>query len=117
MTSPIFTFAVTVTLIHRVPSGQVDEYGNDIMTETSITVPNTVFVPSGSSENLAFADQVTTGEQFYMPYGTPVNILDVIQFNGELYEVQGKPSEWVSPFSGRVSPIRIDTTKITGVSA
>jgi hypothetical protein len=116
MTSPVFTFSIAVVLVHRAPSGQVDEYGNDIMSVTRATVPNVVFVPAGSSENVSFADQSTQSETFYMPYGTDVSVLDAIEFNGDTYEVNGSPDIWSSPFSGRVSPIRISATKITGVT-
>jgi hypothetical protein len=114
--SPIFPYGVTVTLVKRTLAGQ-DANGNDVYTEKNIQVPNTVFVPSGASENLIFADQTNTTEVFYVPWGTDVNALDAIIFQGDEYEVQGIPSQWVSPFSGRPSPIRVNAVKVSGVSA
>jgi len=98
-------------------SGTVDEYGNDIYIDKNVSVSNCVFQPGGSSESLAFADQVDTTDTIFMPYGTDVAPLDAIVYDGETFEVTGIPSEWVSPFSGRVSPIRINVRKVSGVSA
>lgn len=117
MSSPVFPFGVTIVLIRRTPSGQVDEYGNDIMSETRVSVPNTVFVPAGSSEYLTFADQSSATETFYLPYGTAVSVLDAIEFRGITYEINGVPDIWQSPFSGNVSPIRVNAVKISGVTA
>jgi hypothetical protein len=113
--SPIFQYGVTVTLVKRTLAGQ-DANGNDVYTEKSFQIPNTVFVPSGSSENLVFADQASSTETFYMPWGTDVNAYDAIIFQGITYEVQAVPSLWVSPFSGRPSPVRVNAVKISGVS-
>jgi hypothetical protein len=113
--SPVFPYGMTVTLVKRTLAGQ-DANGNDVYTEKTLQVPNTVFVPGGASENLVFTDQTTTIEQFYVPWGTDVTAYDAIIFQGIEYEIQGVPSQWVSPFSGRPSPIRVDTIKVSGVS-
>jgi hypothetical protein len=106
-----------MTLIRRTLSGTVDEYGNDVYNETPVTVTNCVFAPAGSSENLTFADQVSSFDTIFMPADTIVSTLDAIDWNGNRYEVAGEPSAWTSPFSGRVSPIRISVSRITGVTA
>jgi hypothetical protein len=106
-----------MTLIRRTLSGTQDEYGNDVYNETPSTIYGCVFVPASSGESLVFQDQVNTTDTIFMPAGTVVSPLDAIEYNGDKYEVMGKPSAWTSPFSGRVSPIRINVNKITGVSA
>jgi hypothetical protein len=116
MTYPNFPYGVNMTLVKRTVSGQ-DMYGNDVYDETSTVIGNCVFQPAGSTENLTFADQVNTTDTIFMPFGTPVGPLDAIDFNGNRYEVIGEISSWVSPFSGRTSPIRINVSKIAGVSA
>lgn len=114
MTSPVFPFSVTMTLIKRSVMDQ-DAYGNDIYLETPVTVTNCVFTPAGSSESLNFQDQVSTSDTIFMPAGTDVGPLDAIEWNGNRYEVTGEISAWTSPFSGRVSPVRINVSKIAGV--
>jgi hypothetical protein len=106
-----------MTLVKRIPTGTQDSYGNDVYTEQNFQIPNCVFQPGGSSENLSFADQSNTSDTIYMPYGTDVTYLDAIIYNGITFEVTGVPNQWVSPFSGRVSPIRVEVTTISGVTA
>jgi hypothetical protein len=106
-----------MTLVKRVLSGAVDAYGNDVYTEQNVTVPNCVFQPGGSGENLAFADQTNTNDSVFLPAGTDVTYLDAIIYKGIKFEVTGVPNQWTSPFSGRVSPIRVEVNKISGVTA
>lgn len=115
-TSPAFPYSVPMTLVKRVLSGTTDAYGNDVYTEQNFTIPNCIFQPGGSSESLVFQDQTNTTDTIFMPYGTDVTFQDAIIYNGVKYEVVGVPSVWTSPFSGRVSPIRIDVNKVSGVS-
>jgi hypothetical protein len=117
MTSPYFPFSVTMTLVKRVLSGTTDAYGNDVYTEQNVTVPNCVFQPGGSGENLSFADQTNTTDTVFLPAGTDVTYLDAIIYGNDKYEVVGVPSKWQSLFSGRVSPIRVDVNKVSGVTA
>jgi hypothetical protein len=116
MTFPVFPYGVNMTLIKRYVSGQ-DSYGNDVYSETPMVIGNCVFQPAGSTENLIFTDQVNTTDTIFMPYGTPVGPLDAIEYNGDRFEVIGEISSWVSPFSGRTSPIRVNVNKVTGVAA
>jgi hypothetical protein len=106
-----------MTLIRRTPSGTLDEYNNDVLAETRVTVYNCVFVPAGSFENTVLQDQVSTTDTIFMPAGTVVTALDAIEYDGDVYEINGEPSAWTSPFSGRVSPIRINVSRISGVAA
>jgi hypothetical protein len=115
MSMPYMPFAVPMTLLKRAVSGQ-DEYGNDTYTETPVTIQQCVFQPAGSTENLIFADQVSTTDTIFMPGGTDVSALDAIQYNGDTYEVTGAISAWTSPFSGRISPIRINVLLVSGGS-
>lgn len=116
MTSPSFPYSVTMTLVKRVLSGNVDQYNNDVYVEQSYDVSNCVFQPGGSGEIVAFAEQTNTTDTVFLPYGTDVTYLDAIIYNGIKYEVVGVPAVWQSPFSGRVSPIRVDVNKVSGVA-
>jgi len=109
-------FAVNMTLVRRVLTGTPDAYGNDVYTDVMIQVPQCVFVPAGSSENLVFTDQVSQTDTIFFPPGVVVTALDAVIYNGDTYEIQGEPSYWTSPFSGRESPIRINVTRVTGVT-
>jgi hypothetical protein len=116
MTYPNFPYPETMTIVKRVVSS-TDEYGNNVLSETSKIVSQCVYTPGGSNENLVFADQVSTTDVFYVPEGTDIDALDAIQYNGSTYEVSGAPSHWRSPFSGHVSPVRVSVTLVSGGSS
>jgi|SRR5215472_5634051 len=110
-----FPYGQTVTVVKRTVSGQ-DSLGNDTYTETTFDVTPCVVQSSGSVETVQFTDQVSDDITVFLPYGTDLQAIYAIQWNGLRYEVQGNPQMWQSPFSGHTSPIQIRATRITGVS-
>lgn len=113
---PSFSFGTTVTLRRRSVSGR-DEYGNDTYSNVDESVAQCVVQPSGSGEELSFADRLTTDITVFFPYGTDINYVDAIVVDGTEYEVRGTPQEWRSPFSGSTSPIQVSAVKVSGVSS
>lgn len=111
-----FTYGQTVTVERRTVSG-TDSYGNNVYSFVKEDVDLCVVQPSASSEQLQFADQLTTGITVFFPPNTDLSYIDAIIVDGDVYEVQGTPNEWVSPFSGHVGPVQVQATKVTGVSA
>jgi hypothetical protein len=110
-----FPYGQTVTLIKRSVNG-TDGYGNDTYGETTVKVSPCVIQPSGSTEDIQWTDEVATDLTVFMPYGTDVDAVDAVDINGVRYEVQGDVSSWVSPFSGKTSPIQMRVRKVTGAS-
>jgi hypothetical protein len=113
MTYPNFPYPETMTIVKRSVTS-TDDYGNDVLSDTSTVISQCVYTPGGSNENVVFTDQVNTTDAFYVPEGTDVTALDAIQYKGDTYEVSGAPSHWRSPFSGRVSPVRVSVIRVTG---
>lgn len=112
---PPMPYGQTVTLVHRVPSG-TDEYGNDTYTDVTEDIALCSVQPASSTEVIQFTDAVTTGITVFLPYGTDISYLDAIIVAGIQYEVQGDPSQWVSPFSGHAAPVQVRASKVKGVS-
>ena len=111
-----FPYGQTVTIVRRSVSGQ-DEYGNDVYSTTTQTIPYCVIHPAVSNENINFTDQVSTEFNVYVPAGTVVGPLDaVLGPDGTKYEVQGDPQAYVSPFSGLRAPIQIRVLKVAGMA-
>jgi hypothetical protein len=110
-----FPYGQTVTLISRTVSGQ-DDYNNDVYAETSVDIFPCVVQPAGTTEAVQWTDQVSTDLAIFMPYGTDIEAVDAVLYNGLRYEVQGKTIDWISPFTGRVSPVQIRVSLITGAS-
>jgi hypothetical protein len=105
---------LTVTVVNRVPSGTTDEFGNDVYTEVSNDISGCSVQPASSRENLNFGDQLTSGIVVFLPFGTDVNYIDAIIWNGDKYEVTGVPDTWTSPFTGHTAPVRVDGMLIKG---
>jgi hypothetical protein len=104
-----------VTLRHRVVAGQ-DEYGNETYAFTEVQVGPCSVQQGHSGEVTAYTDRVTTDITVYVPYGTDVGYLDVVIVDNVEYEVTGDPAVWLSPFSGRSAPIRVEGQLVKGAS-
>lgn len=100
-------------------------------TYTELTIPPDpdgplpAFAPAGSTETIGGQDTVTQQDTLYLPTGTDVQATDVVLIDGslatgqpdggELYQVDGRPSVWVSPFPGNWAPgIAATLQRITG---
>lgn len=112
---PNFPYGSTVTVRRRSVTGR-DEYNNDVTAFVEESIPYCVVQPTGSSEITEFADRLSTTITVFFPYGTDVSYIDALVIDEIEYEIDGTPQEWVSPFSGHVSPIEVRAVKITGVS-
>jgi hypothetical protein len=112
---PALPYGKMVTLRRRVVAGQ-DEYNNDTFTITEVTVGPCSVQQGHSAETVSYTDRVTTDITVYVPYGTDVGFIDAIIVDGAEYEITGDPAHWVSPFSGRTAPIRIEGQLVKGAS-
>lgn len=104
----------TVRHYQRTVGGQ-DSRGNDVVEfDGGTDIPNCPVWPTGSTETLQGRDTVSTGLTTVVPAGTPVTALSRFQVRGGMYEVDGTPSDWRSPFSGRRPGLEVRLTRITG---
>lgn len=108
-----------VTIVRPGPSTQ-DEYGNDKPgPPIEIPVTGCGIAPrdstgSGSNELTDARDTVITGLTLYAPYGTDIRATDRIRVGGELYEVEGLPGSFRSPFTGSTGPVVAALELVTG---
>lgn len=94
-----------------------DNRGNDVVVfDDGTDIPNCPVWPRGSTEQVQGRDTVTTGLTTVVPatYLTPVSALDRIEVRGDMYEVDGTPSDWRSPFTSRKPGLEVQLTRITG---
>jgi len=105
--------AEPAVIIRKVPSGARDEYGNDLYTTTEIPTMAAVG-PKPPSEDMQDRDQVTAGVFVWLPAGTVVYATDQMRLRGNLYEVDGDPMAWQSPFTGLVAPVQVLLRRVTG---
>lgn len=106
----------TVIIVHRTLSGR-DSYGNDTYSETQETVSYCSVHPGLTTEVFAGTDVTTADVTVYLPDGTAITALDaMILPDGNLYEVEGKPNQWQSPFTGIRSFVAVAGRLVTGGS-
>lgn len=109
----------TVTILRPGPPTR-DEYGNDVPgTPSEISVPGCAVAPrdgsgAGSNEDTDARDTVITGLTLYAPYGTGIRATDQIRVGGDVYEVDGQPGSFRSPFTGSTGPVVVALRLVTG---
>ena len=110
------TFAGTIeTIVVERPPGR-DNFGDPLPdAPLFFEVPNCLWAPGATSENLDGANQVVADGNVYAPAGTVVYATDrvrrgarlvdgVLVEPGDVYEVAGKPQDWSN--AGVVIPVR-----------
>lgn len=75
-------------------------------TPTETTVTGCSFQPASGVEDINHRSAVGGPAQVFMPYGTDVTGLDRLVFDGDTYEVEGRPQKWLSP-SGAVDHVLV----------
>lgn len=109
----------TVTILRPGPATQ-DAYGNDVPgAPTEIPVPGCAVAPrdgtgAGANEIVDARDTVITGLTMWAPYGTDIRATDRIRVAGLVYEVDGQPGSFRSPFTGSTGPVVAALELVTG---
>lgn len=109
----------TVTILRPGPATQ-DSYGNDVPgAPTEIPVAGCGVAPrdstgSASNELTDARDTVISGLTLYAPYGTDIRATDRVRVGGQLYEVEGLPGSFRSPFTGSTGPVVASLELVTG---
>lgn len=97
-----FAFGETWTVL-RATDGGLDRNGNPLPgVDAEIPVEGCAFIPGNSLElTEPGRTTVTTNPRLLMPTGSDVRASDRLRSPaGEVFEVEGAPSNWRSPFSG-----------------
>ena len=87
---------------HIAGTRTTDQYGDTTETKANpVDVSGAAFAPRASTERTdPRAPAVLSGGSLYLTVDS-ISPLDQFLVNGELYEVEGEPGRWVSPFDGR----------------
>ncbi|GHD70138.1 hypothetical protein GCM10010317_076800 [Streptomyces mirabilis] len=97
-----------------------DRYGNDVPGPAAeIPVYGCAVAPrdgtgAGANEIIDARDTVIVGLTLYAPYGTDIRATDRVRVGGELYEVDGQPGSFRSPFTGSTGPVVVALELVTG---
>ena len=103
---------------HRVV-GSEDSHGNPTETfGTAVLVVGGAFVPGGSVESFTPGrDSVVTSPTYYIPGDAAKPVIsprDRVTIRGLLFQVDGQPAEWVSPFTGWAPGIVVNLERVDG---
>jgi hypothetical protein len=91
----------TVTITRRSADATLDDFGQPVYTETTITVDGCLYAPGGGTEPVdPQRDAVDTKGVLYLPGGTVVAAGDVFGIRGSEYVKDAPAQVWVSPFAG-----------------
>lgn len=92
----------TVLISARTQTG-TDRYGKPVYGwAPSVSVNGCAVAPRGSAEGPQVGrQQVITGVSVYLPGQPQVGPYDRLTIRGVVYEVEGEPGDWRSPYSGR----------------
>lgn len=110
-----FASGETVTIVRRGAVTGQDTYGNDVYAAAGETdVPGCAVAVSSSSEDVTARDQVSSSATVWPPHGTDIRPTDQMRVRGVLYDVQGTPGDWRSPFTGIAAPLQVELSRVVG---
>jgi hypothetical protein len=95
----IFQHGQTIIRIRRTSTG-TDDYGNEEFTTDEVAVHGVGVAPRSSSEREQGETTVIVGKALYVPPGVSILASDQFRIGGVVYQVEGEPGEWTSPFTG-----------------
>ncbi|WP_329520511.1 hypothetical protein [Spirillospora sp. NBC_01491] len=103
----------SITRIRLTPGGR-DAYGDplgDIKDRLDITP--CALAPRQSGEQIGDGRYaVTSGMDLYAPAGADILPSDRIEARGVVYEVDGEPGDWVSPYTSRRPGLVVPLTRV-----
>lgn len=110
-----FPAGETITVVRPGSVVGTDGYGNDVRgADVETDVAGCVVAPRASTENVEARDQIVEGLTVWLPAGTDVRATDKIRRGGVLYEIDGAPGAWRSPFTSLAAPTQVSLTRVTG---
>ena len=103
--------------VYAFQGGTEDDYGNTVEAwSASFTeLKGCAFDPGSSSEpRLQGHERVIVEPTLYIPSEAVIASRDRVRVDGVLYEVEGQPRRWRSPFTGRTPGAVVTLRLVTG---
>lgn len=97
-------------------NGDFNDIGQRIPgTPTVVEVPGAIVAPHAEGESVGRGrSAVIDGLDIYLPPGTPVDARCQVIIGDNVYEVDGEPEYWGSPYTGIDRGIRIQAKRVHG---
>lgn len=106
-----FAHGTTVTIIR---AGGVDQYGDPIVDGSRIDVEHCAVAPRSSSDIGGGRLGVIVGITVLFPADTVLEATDRFEIGGVVYELEGVPGVWESPFTGWRPGVEVALTRAAG---
>lgn len=106
-----FPYGETVT---RIRSVERDQFGDPIgAAEPDLDIPGCGVAPRQAGEQIGQGRiAVTSGLTLYVPPGADVLPSDRFEVRGAVWEVEGEPAVWRSPFTGWEPGREVQLTRV-----
>lgn len=100
----VLNLMVQPLTISKIGGGTLDEYGNTVPSPLGSPVAVKGYLEQTQSiESLNDRDTVVTAWKVFLPAGTDIDAFDRINFNGQVFEVDGEPWSVYNPRTGAAS--------------
>lgn len=111
----------TVVRVRRLPGG-TDPYGDPVEgTEDRLEISRCAVAPRRTSTEgeRQYAgrftrDGLVIGLDLFAPYDADITHDDQIEIDGVLYDVEGEPGRWESPYTGRRPGLVVELRRAEG---
>lgn len=90
-----------------------DNWGDRAGADVAADVPGCSVQPGSSTEQTGQGDLAVTNLTVFLPPGTGVLVTDRVQWDGQVYEVDGTPQRWRDP-SGAESHVQVQLKLVQG---
>lgn len=95
----------------------VDRYGNPVYTPVDAVLPErAAFDPGGSRDPVEVGrEQTITTPKLYFPKAYPdLNDTDQVLIRGVVFDLEGNPADWKSPYGSDVGGLVVELKKAEG---
>lgn len=89
----------------------VRDRSGDRVNETTHEVTSCIIAPRSTSEGDERGVGLIVGYTLYAPYDADIQFDDRVEFASEVWDVQGQPFKWASPYSGKRSGLQVELRK------
>lgn len=104
-----------VTRIRREATGGTDRYGQPLTADVEADLGSAAFDPGGTREPVEVGRApVVTNPTLYFTHRPDVAAGDRVRVRGRVFEVDGDPADWRSPWDGVFGGLVVNLQVVTG---
>lgn len=102
-----------VTVITLTDTGETDDYGKPITTESTVTVKG-AYSDTDTVEGADGIGQVVSKPNVILPAGTVIDSSSQVTVRGITWQVDGRPENLINPYTGWNGGVKVNLTTTAG---